>query len=110
MERTIYECDSCGERFGAKNEVVPVEARLKKGEWGKSRDVRLHFCVDCHGPAASDLNNSPFVRFLVDEDREIAGVQDGPRSFDSLAGFDRGALDDRESLQEVARAVKKALN
>jgi hypothetical protein len=110
MERTIYECDSCGTRFGAKNDVVPVQVRSKNGEWRDYTDVELHFCFDCHGPAASDLNKSAFARFLVDEGGEIVGVEDGWRNFVALSEFDHSGLDDDKSLHETARAVKGAVN
>jgi len=108
-EITVFECNSCGNRFGAKNDVVPVPIRERVREWLPYREYTLHFCFDCRGSAASDLNNTQFKRFLVDENGEVAGYESGYRLVRPLSEFPQDPLDDPEALDTVVTAVESVL-
>lgn len=43
----LFECDSCGERFGHLNELFPIDARYSSGEYEAPEEERLHGCLTC---------------------------------------------------------------
>jgi hypothetical protein len=109
MERTIYECDWCGEQFGAKNDVAPVPIRRQVREWLPYREYTLHFCFGCEGSAAVDLNNTGFKRFLVNEGDEVIGCEWSMREIYPLSDFPEDRLADPAALDAAVDAVEDAL-
>lgn len=109
-KRTIFECDGCGDRFGAKNDVVPAEVRHESDEWFQHTDETLYLCFDgCGGDALVTVNNSRYRRFLIDANRNVVGVMTGLQVVldweDVVAGLD----DDAEDFEAAKEAVEAAL-
>lgn len=63
MERGVYECDKCGQRYGYVNEVSEIEFRYgirnigRRGMYTEPKIVHLHYCIDHVDELSEEAND-----------------------------------------------------
>ncbi len=107
-KRTIFECDGCGDRFGAKNDVVPARIRHEAEEWQQHHDETLHLCFDCGGGHLVTANNTRFFRFLVDDDRNVVGMLTGMRTVHGWESVLED-VDHPDAVADAKTAIEEAI-
>lgn len=107
-KRSIFECDGCGDRYGAKNDVVPALVRHASEEWQQHHDETLHLDFDCGAGPLVTVNNSTYRRFLVDDDKTVVGMLTGLRA---VHGWEKvlEEADEPEAFEAAKEAVEAAL-
>lgn len=73
-ERSIFECDGCGDRHGHRTEMTEVPVRYSSGEFEKPDEETLHLCIDCYSPSVSDVTDVYHYFLATRPDGEVVGL------------------------------------